>query len=124
MTRVSIAYRNANYIGNQVFPNVPVNHQSDEYFVFDKSSWFRNEAGPRAPGTRGPQVEYSISSCTYACRPISATKLVPDEIVDNADVPLQPRRDATVFATDKLLLFQEKDVADTVFAASTWTGSA
>lgn len=123
MTRVSIAYRNENYIADQIFPVVPVNHQSDEYFYFDKASWFRDEAGPRAPGTRGPQVEYSISSCTYACRPIAATKLVPDEIVANADSPLQPRRDATTFATDKLMLFMERDVAGKVFVASTWTGS-
>ena len=123
MTRVSIAYRNAGYIAEQVFPVVPVQHQSDKYFVFDKSSWFRNEAGLRSPGTRGPFAEYSITADTYACKPISESMLVPDEIVDNADSPLQPRRDATEFTTDKVMLYAEKEVADLVFGAG-WSSSA
>jgi hypothetical protein len=120
MTNLSIAYRNANYIAGQIFPVVPVQHQSDKFFVFDKASWFRDEAGPRAPGTTGPVVEYSISSSTYSCVPYSATKLVPDEIVDNADQPLQVRQAAVEFATDKLLLRLERDVAGNVFGTG-WT---
>lgn len=33
MSNISIAYRNENYIAEQIFPNVPVQHQSDKYFV-------------------------------------------------------------------------------------------
>lgn len=124
MGKVSVAYRNPSYIAEQIFPVVPVNKQSDEYFVFDKASWFRNEAGPRAPATRGPQVEYSVSSSTYSCRPIAATKPVPDEVVANADSPLRPLREATEFATDKVLLYLEYDLASSIFADSVWTGSA
>ena len=124
MTRVSIAYRNANYIAGEIFPGIPVENQSDEYFVFSKADWFRNEAGPRAPGTRGPEVEYALSSSTYSCRPISATKVVPDEVVDNADSPLRPRIEAVEYATDKVLLYMEHNVASKVFATSTWSGSA
>jgi len=123
MTRVSIARRNESYIAGEVFPTVPVQNQSDKYFVFDRASWFRNEAGPRAPGTRGPEVEYSISSSTYACRPVSATKTVPDEIVANADVPLQPMRDATDFVTDKVMLYVEVDVASEIFGGANWSAS-
>jgi hypothetical protein len=121
MTRISVAYRNSNYIAEQIFPVVPVQHQSDAYFVFDKASWFRNEAGVRAPGTRGPQVEYSVSSSTYACVPVAATKIVPDEVVDNADNPLAPRREATEFATDKVLLYLEEDVATNYVFGNNWT---
>jgi len=124
MTNVSIAYRNENYIGEQVFPVVPVQKQSDKYFVFDKSSWFRNEAGMRAPGTVGPLVEYSVSSATYACQPIAAGKVVPDEIVDNADAPLRPMREATEFATDKVMLYAEYEIASNVFGDSVWSASA
>ncbi|NIV35803.1 MAG: hypothetical protein GWN58_42060, partial [Anaerolineae bacterium] len=123
MTNISIAYRNDNYIAEQVFPVVPVQHQSDKYFVFDKASWFRNEAGVRAPGTRGPEVEYSVSSSTYACVPVSATKVVPDEMVRNADQPLQPRREATEFVTDKVLLYLEEDVANNYIFGNNWTAS-
>jgi len=124
MTNVSIAYRNENYIGTQVFPIVSVQKQSDKYFTFTKSDWFRNEAGMRAPGTVGPIVEYGLSSATYACQPIAAAKVVPDEIVDNADAPLRPMQEATEFATDKVMLYAEKEIADNVFGDSVWSGSA
>lgn len=123
LTNVSIAYRNANYIGDLIFPQVVVQKQSDKFFVFDKSSWFRDEAGPRAPGTRGPEVEYSISSSAYSAQPMAATKVLPDEVVDNADQPLQERRNAVEFATDKVVLKLEKDVATDVFGAE-WSTSA
>jgi len=123
LTNVSIAYRNTSYIGEVVFPPVPVNHISDKYFVFDSSSWFRDEADTRAPGTRGPEVEYTLSSSTYSCQPISATKVLPDEVVENADAPLQERRAAVEFATDKVLLKLERDVAADVFGTG-WSTSA
>lgn len=123
LTNVSIAYRNANYVAGTLFPTVPVNHISNSFFVFDKSSWFRDEAGPRAPATRGPEVEYTISSSTYSCQPISATKVLPDEVVDNADVPLQERRNAVEFATDKVLLKLERDVAADAFGTG-WSTSS
>uniref|UniRef100_A0A6M3XRT4 Putative capsid protein n=1 Tax=viral metagenome TaxID=1070528 RepID=A0A6M3XRT4_9ZZZZ len=123
MSNISIAYRNANYIGPQVFPIVPVQKQSDKYFIFDKADWFRNEAGPRAPGTRGPVVEYSLSTGTYACEEIAAAKIVTDEAVENADNPLRPRQEAVEFATDKVMLNAEATIAGVVFGAG-WTSSA
>lgn len=122
LTNVSIAYRNADYVAGELFPIVSVQKQSDKYFVYDKSSWFRDEAGPRAPATRGPEVEYTISSSAYACQPIAATKVLPDEVVDNADQPLQERRNAVEFATDKVLLKLERDVATDAFGTG-WSTS-
>ncbi len=51
----------------------------------------------------------------------AAAKAVPDEVVDNADNPLNPDREATEFATEKLLIRKEKDVADLVLTAANWT---
>ena len=124
MTNVSIAYRNTNYIADQIFPIVPVMKKSDKFFTFDKADWFRNEAALRAPGTRGPVGEYSVSSDTYSCRPVAFGSLVPDEVVDNADSPLSPRIEKTEFCTDKVLLFAEVEVAAKVFGRSVWSGSA
>lgn len=123
MTNISIAYRNDNYIAPEIFPVVPVQHMSDQYFVFTRGDWFRNDAGLRAPGTAGPVVDYELDSETYACRPISAMAIVPDEIVANADSPLQPRREATEYATDKVQLFAEIEVAANVFGTG-WASSA
>lgn len=124
MTNLSIAYRNEAYIADRVFPYVKVNKQSDKFFKFDKESWFRDEAGVRAPGTRAPRVEYAITvGGPYACVEYAAAKGIPDEIVANADNPLAPDREGTEFVTDKLLLKLERDVADLLFTAANWTNS-
>jgi hypothetical protein len=121
---VSIAYRNDSYISDMIFPGVPVQKQADKYFIFDKVAWFRNEAGPRAPATRAKEGGYSLSQGSYTCVEVAFAKVVADEEEDNADDPLTPRRTAIEFATDKILLNKEKQVADLVFADSTWAASA
>lgn len=124
LSNISIAYRNENYIADQVFPIVPVKKQSDLYFVFEKSGWFRDEAGPRGVGARAPRVDYFIKrGGPYAAVEYAAAKGVPDEVVDNADNPLAPQREATDFVTEKLLLRLEVDVAGKVFTAANWTNS-
>lgn len=124
LSNISIAYRNDAYIGDMVFPNVPVTKQSDKFYVFDKASWFRNEAGPRAPRTRAPEGGYSLSSDSYTTIPVSFAALVADEEEMNADDPLSPRRTAVEFATEKILLAKEKKIADLVFGNGSWAASA
>lgn len=124
MSNISIAYRNETYIADQIFPIVPVVKQSDLYFQFDKAAWFRDEADVRAPGARAARVEYSLNAPgPYACIEYAAAKGVPDEIIDNADNPLNPDREATELVTEKLLIRLEKKVADMVTTAANWTNS-
>ncbi len=120
MTQVSIAYRNNAYIAEEVFPLVPVDKQSNVYFVFDKASWFRNRSGPRAPGTRAPRADYDLSSSPYLCVNDALAKEIPDEVRNNADVPLRPDVTATEFVTDGLLLGLEKRVATLITACANW----
>ncbi len=44
------------YIADKVFPVVPVDKQSDKYFIFDKGPWMRNSVQIRAPGDEYPEV--------------------------------------------------------------------
>ena len=123
LTNISIAYRNAAYIAEQVFPNVSVQKQTDKSFTFNKADWYRDEAGPRAPGTRAPRVEYGISTSNYLCFPWAAGKPLPDETVDNSDNPLRPEMEATEFVTEKLFLKKEILVSDDAFGTG-WSSSA
>src|SRR3990167_8200918 len=124
LTNISIAYRNANYIADRIFPAVPVQYISNKYFVFTKSDWYRDEADLRAPGTRAQRVDYNVSSSAYTCVEYAVAKSVPDEVVMNADTPLRPLVEATEYVTDKLYLRREKDVADLAFGNSIWAASA
>src|SRR3972149_2040433 len=111
LTNVSIAYKNENYIGDQVFPGVPVAKKQDNYFVFDKSSWYRNRSGLRAPGTKAPRADYGVSTASYLCINDALAKEIQDEVRDNADAPLAPDVEAVAFVTDGLLLGMDIRVA-------------
>lgn len=122
---VSIAYKNEEYIGEQVFPRVPVEKQSDYYFVFDKGSWFRDEVAIRAPGTRAARADYELSSSAYRCINYALAKPIPDEVRKNADKPLKPDVEATEFVTDALLRAQERRIAAmTTGGSGLWAYSA
>jgi hypothetical protein len=124
MSNISIAFGNSEYIADQVFPVVPVQKKSDVYFTFDKSAWFRDAIGPRAPGTPARRVDYSISTGSYLCLPYALGKAVTDEERDNADSALQPDVEATEFVTDKLLLGLEIRVANIISTSTNWASAS
>lgn len=124
LSNISVAYKNSEYIADQVFPVVPVESKSDHYFTFGKGAWFRNEAAFRAPGTRASRGEYDISTASYVCLPYALATPVPDEVRMNADNPLTPGVTAVEYVTDKLMLAREIRVATMVTTSTNWAYSA
>lgn len=126
LTDVSVAYLQADskYIARQVFPMLPVEFQSDEYFVYPKDQWFTDEMAQRAPGEPSAGSGYDISTDTYACKVYALHKLVPDQIVANSDPAIDNDADATRWLTQKYLINLEKRWASAFFTTGTWTGSS
>jgi hypothetical protein len=120
MTGISIGYSNAEYIGEQVFPRVPVAHKSDYYYIFSPGAWFRDEVKQRAPGTRAAKADYTISTASYVAIQYAIGHDVPDEVRKNADAVLQPSIEATEFVTDALLRSQERRIAAKVMSSTLW----
>jgi len=124
LSNISVAYRNEEFLADQVFPAVTVESKSDHYFTFGKNAWFRNEAAPRAPGTRAARGEYDISTASYICLPYALATPLPDEIRANADNPLQPGITAVEYVTNGLMLSREIRVASMVMTSTNWTYSS
>lgn len=124
LTTISIAYlqRASHFIAGQVFPNVPVNKQSDRYFIFDRGDFNRNEAEVRAPGTESSGSGYKLDNTpTYFTNVIAHHKDVPDAVRSNADPAVDPDSAAAEFVTHKLLIQREVDWTTTFFTGGTWT---
>ena len=124
MTQISIAYSNANYISQQIFPIVPVTKESDQYYIFTKADWFRDEAKPVAPGTGPQEIGYGTSTCPYTIIHWGLRAPVPDQILKNADSPVRVRQNAVKRATDGVELATERRVATMIQTAGNWTSSA
>lgn len=122
LTNVSIAYMQAQsrFVANQVFPIVPVEYQSDKYFVFDSADFRRNNAKPRAPGTESAGGGFDISTATYTCEVYSIHKDLPDQIRRNSDPAIDLDRSAAEFVMQQLLIQKESDWASTFFDTGVW----
>jgi hypothetical protein len=110
LSNISIAYLNMqDFIAHKVFPNVPVNKQSDAYFVYPKDQWFRTDAKPRGVSQESAGSGYELDTDTYYAKPQALHKDVDDQIRANADAPINLDAEATEFVTRQLALRREKD---------------
>lgn len=123
---VSIAYvQNAGgFVADRVFPNVPVQKQSDVYFKYDMADWNRDNYRKRAPSTESAGTGWKISTDSYYAHVWALHHDIDDDTRANADSPLDMDRDATIFLTQQALLSREIQWTANFFTTGIWTGSS
>jgi hypothetical protein len=111
LSKVSVAYQNAEYIAEQILPTIPSKNRTGKYFTYDKAK-FRKVQSLRGMGTPAREVEYALSQSTaYVCKDHALKEIVPVELKDQAPAPLTPEIDATENVTERLLIEKEYDLA-------------
>ena len=108
LTNISLAYPNNEFVGNKLFPVVPVRKQTDKYYIFGREQWVPEDSDYRAPGTEAneiPGLKGSLDS--YYASEHSLEIAVYDEERENVDSPMSPDTDATNLVTQKILLGRE-----------------
>ena len=126
LTNISIAFfqDSAKYVASRAFPIVPVAKQSDVFFTYDQDFWFREEAQKRAPSTESSGGGYELDTDSYRADVFAHHKDISDQLVANADSPINLDEDATRFVSNQLLLTLEREWVTAFFDTSIWTGSA
>lgn len=125
LTQISIAYiqRAADFIASKVFPNIPVEKQSDRYFSYPKSYWFRTQSQRRAPGSESAGSGFAVDNTPNYLADVWAVHMdVADQIRGNQDAPLNLDRDATMFVTQQQLLRREVLWSTKYLSPGIWTG--
>lgn len=122
LTNISIAYQQADtmFISAKVFPIVPVDKQSDLYWIWGKNDWFRDEAQERAPSTQSVGSGYTLSTDSYNAKVYAFHKDVSDMINANADGAIADESAATRFVTRRLMLRQELQWVSDYFKSGVW----
>lgn len=122
LTSHSIMYRQdlGAFAAPIVAPRIPVAKQSNKYPIFSKADLMRDEAKLRAGATESAGSGYSLSSGTYYCDQYSVHKDVPADIKANTDDPLNWRRNAAQFVTQKLAIRHEKILAAAAMTTGIW----
>lgn len=122
LTNIAVAY-SQDYrfsVSDKVFPIVPVQHQSDVYWRFDKNYWRKIEAKLRAPGSPAAEAGYAVDTASYFCKEFALKKSITQEERDNADAPLDMDAQATRFVTEQCLLKRDADWASAYFTTGVW----
>lgn len=131
LTNISIAYMNDTFVADLVAPPLPVDKESDKYFVYDREAFLRgsgfdakgNLKSLRRPRTEAVEDEYTLSSTPYFAEEYARRQLVTDREVAQADMPLQPQIDATNVVTERMKIDNESAVAKTACTTTNYPTS-
>lgn len=110
LSQVSVKFSNETYIADQVFPVIKVSKQTGKYYVYDKAN-LRVDQTARAAGSGANEVDFGLSTASFACDDHALKSFVADEVQDQAEAALNPLIDETELVTEKLLLDRENTLA-------------
>jgi len=113
LSNVAIGYTPRGFIADQIAPVVPVNKQSDGYYIWSQADAFRVDDDLRAPGTEANVITRGVTSDTFFARNYALKDRIPYEDIENADAGFifAKRSSRARFIKNKLMLSMEKRVA-------------
>lgn len=123
LQRISIEYRNPEYIGTRVFPNLPLDDPRALIPRHERGAWFRDEAQHRAPGAQAVRGGYTLAYDPIHTVEYAFAQEVTDEDRRSAQSrnapPLAPEQTAISYCADRIDLRKELAVAAAV-KGTTW----
>ncbi len=123
LTNISIGFiqQESDFAAREFFPIVPSANQSNTYYEYDRTQWFRTEAARRGPGAASVGSGWDVAPTTFTVLRDAVHKKLDDPTVANADVALPLAADASRFVTRQLLLRMEIRFAAAYWATGIWT---
>lgn len=123
LTNMTIAHMqgDTNFVAPRVFPNVPVDYQSDRYYVWDDGYFNRlNQVQKAAPGTESPEISLSVSTDTYYVDLFHLGASFSEQQLANEDTALRTRSVGAQALALQGMLKREQDFISTFFAPGVW----
>lgn len=122
LTDIAVAYLQdeSTYIADKIFPLVPVQHQTDVYFVWSKADFFRDEAQLRADATESAGSGVNLTTQTYAAKVWALHQDIGAQVRSNADPAVDIDTVATRQLMQKLLIRRDRIFIAKYMAASVW----
>lgn len=116
LTAIAIAYKNEEYVADQVLPRITVGRSEFKWRKYDLGEAFRipdTKVGRRG---RPSEVEFTYTEETGSVKDYGLDDPIPQSDIDNAaGTPYNPVSNATERLTDLILLDREARVATKVF---------
>lgn len=122
LTNISVMHMQSpsSFVYDKVFPVVPVQKQSDKYFIFDRSDTFRDASQKRAPGTKAARIGMRLSNDAYFCDEFALAQEIPDQVRNNADPSVDVERASTITVTQNMMIGAETNWVSNYFTTGKW----
>ena len=122
LTQIATAYIQSNdvYVADKVFPYVPVQHQTDKYFIFSKDDFFRDQAQLRADATETAGGGFSLTTGSYSAKVYGFHKDIGEQTRSNADPAVDIEMATTRFIMQSLMIKRERDFVSTYLKTGLW----
>lgn len=122
LTNISVAHLQSddNYIADKVFPSIPVQHQSDKYFIYTKGDFFRDEAQKRADATESAGTGFNLSTDSYLAAVYALHQDIGEQMRSNADPAVDPDVAASKMLMQKLAIKRDRLFVSNYMATSIW----
>jgi hypothetical protein len=117
LSNISVKYKPADFIAQDVFPAVPVKKQSDLYRVYERN--FRIPETNRANRAESREYYFEVSNASYLLKRQSLKSYISDTDAQNYDLA-DLRAETVEELTDVILRKMEFDVAE-LFTKTSWS---
>ena len=123
LTNIAVAYMqdNSHYIADKIFPIVPVDFQSDLYYVWSKDDFFRDEAQIRADGAESAGSGLNLTTASYAAKVWALHKDIGDQMRRNADPAVDIEVAVTRALMQKLLIRRDRLFSSKYLTTGVWS---
>lgn len=124
LTNVSVAWfqQNDYYIADKVFPNVPVQHQTDQYFVWNIGDFFRDDARIRADATESAGTGMTLTTQSYNAKLWALHKDIGQQVRANADPAIDIDTTTTRMLMQKMMISRDRTFLSSYLKTGVWTG--
>lgn len=114
LSNLAVLYRplESGFIANEVAPILPVQHESDSYYVFTQGDFYATDVDDLVPDRTEPrEVEFSHTTASYQCRRRELAWSVSDRERGNADSQLRLETNKQNGTLGRLFLKREARIA-------------
>ena len=122
LSNLSKAFKNNNFIGEEVAKILTVGKESGLYFTYGLDA-FKIPNAYRIDGTRSNEVHMKVGQDSYVCLQYALSDIITDNVRKQADPAINPEADTTEFITDLMLLQLEDLIASTMISTTPYTHS-
>jgi hypothetical protein len=124
LTDMAIAWflDESKFIAGKVFPTLPVEFKSDDYPIYQKGYFYRDEFAVRPYGGRPKEIGYKIEKGSYSCEEEALEAKIDDRQRANAEVgSLDPDIATQRLLRTQALIHRDNEWAGSFFKTGVWT---